>query len=1007
MQPSGISETKAAAHAVRGTGWQILPRRTTWIVLSTFLVLGILSTFYLFRHYRSQERLFLDKLTASQEVAWRAATSVFRIAAEVYQAAYFHDPEVKDLLRRATDPSRQQEVRQALLELQLPVFLKMQTQGIRQFNYILPDGTCLLRFHASDYHGDNLALTKSAVRLALTEKVPVTSFQITRVGSGYMVVFPVLSESGELLGGVEISMPFSVLEEEVASLDPEGIFELVIFRPVLEPMLLTKEDKRYEVWNGSSDFRKEIRESDDSSVANKFRELSASLASIQRVREILAIGASDSVAFRFQGADFTATLTPIRDISHRLVAYLISYRTAPGLAMLSLNFALSTTVAWVLLGILAAALKLILESWDSVARERTQLRAISNTMAEGLIFLNARGDLVDINDSALRMLKCSRMQLAGGGIDSLFSRSGDSNETKSSLAREIEKIAQQGDRFEEEVALIRKAGSPLPASLAVSPLLRNGELVGSVATFRDITEQKAAREALQKAKEEEAAANRAKSIFLATMSHEIRTPLNAVVGTSSLLIEADLQPEQRDLAETIVSGCEALLSVVNDILDYSRIESGKVELEKERFDVADLAAESLELFAAKAAEKNLNLVYRILPEVPSVVRGDASRLRQVLLNLVSNAVKFTREGEVLLEVRAANLPNHKFRLDVSVRDTGVGIPDRALRRLFSPFEQADASVSRQHGGSGLGLAISKRLVELMEGTIQVWSVPGAGTEFRFFVLVDEVPRCPGLYESQDAVPLKGKKILVAFEHPARRETFSAMLLAWGLEVKLCDRPSDFPAAVADPTIHAVLVDESLLNQAAEMVPPPEVTLPVLVLSNFTPPQVDPFSKVSYLQQPVRPTLLLRTLLSKLCGVELTPKVLSSPSRLEENLKILLAEDNPVNQRVVALMLKKLGCEVDWVSNGLEAVDAVKRKSYAAVLMDIQMPEMDGLRATQEILRNQPDPAKRPKIIALTANALKGDKEVCLDAGMDDYLAKPVRLAELSACIESVRYAKAG
>jgi len=980
-----------------------VPLRTAGIVLAAFFSLGLLSTFYLHRHYLAQEQIYLEKMTESQNSAWMATIAMFRLATEAYFAAYIDNSETLEVLEQALDQESRDEALERLSQNMETTYGKLRQQGVEVLQFILPSGDTLLRFGPPLANMEDPQLMRSVVRLANTEQVPVRAFEIGQGRANYVAVFSLVNHLGLHLGEVEFSLPLEILVQEAGRLAPQRAFRAILEGGLLNPTLYPEETAIYKPWLGAPQFLKQhLDETVGIASLLPIKELTLQVASSQNAQNILMAGSTGSVVTRVDSKDFVVSFTPIFDLSHRLGGFLVSYTPAPSLALLTVSFLVTSLVAWILLAILAATFWMILDNRNSLARDRAHLRAIANTMAEGLYFIDSKGVIKDVNQAACDLLLTNREDLVGKHSQELLHSSSENGDGLPPFKKILEYVS-SGDIYEGEEFLSRKDGSRLPVSLAVSPLIQDGHLTACVATFRDITEEKAAREALEKAREQEAAANRAKSTFLATMSHEIRTPLNAVVGTSSLLLEADLRPDQRDLAETIVSGGEALLSVINDILDYSKIESGRVELERENFDVVEAAVEALDIFGVKAARKNISLFYRINPEVPSKVRGDVSRLRQVLLNIISNAVKFTEEGEILLEIRGASLPNHKVRLEFSIRDTGVGIPENALRRLFSPFEQADASVSRQYGGTGLGLAICKRLIELMDGDISVWSFPGAGTEFRFHVLAEPIEGAPRLYHTTESKPLEEKTVVAAVSHPACKESLCSMLLAWGMEVKLCESYQDLLQALKVSRFDAIFLDGSLLSGNPNEIPPENT--PVFFLADGMMPDDIPFPVAMLISSPIRPSALLRGMLSTLCQIEVPTERHESRSASSKNLRLLLAEDNPVNQKVIALMLKKLGCRVDLVSNGREAVEAVQREDYTVVLMDVQMPEMDGITATRNILELFPNPENRPKIIALTANALKGDRENCLAAGMDNYLSKPVRLAELAACIEAVRQGK--
>jgi PAS domain S-box-containing protein len=687
-------------------------------------------------------------------------------------------------------------------------------------------------------------------------------------------------------------------------------------------------------------------------------------------------------------------------VEERIVGVLNVWRREPGLFGPDVVRLLQTFAAQSVLAIQNARL------FRETQRQKQYSEGLVETSPVAIVTVDLRGTVVGWNPGAERLFGYRPAEAIGRAMEELIAVPDVREEVRANVRRTLagEWIRTIGRRA-------RKEGTAVDVEISSVPVILDGATVGMIAIYHDITE-------LLQARRDAEAANAAKSAFLATMSHEIRTPMNAVIGMSGLLLSTDLTEEQREFAEVIRQSGDALLTVINDILDFSKIEAGKLELESQPFDLRECVEGAVDLVATRAAEKGLDLACVFDEHAPVGLVGDVTRLRQVLLNLLSNAVKFTERGEVVLSVTgrpvagAAGLHEVTF----AVRDTGIGIPVDRLGRLFQSFSQVDASTTRRYGGTGLGLAISQRLTELMGSRITVTSEVGIGSEFAFTLRAQAaaVLATPRRELAGMQPALAGKRVLVVDDNATNRRILGAHLAAWGMQPRVAASPAEalewvqagqrFDIGVLDmhmPEMDGIALGQALREELGAETPP----LILFTSLGRREARAEREGFAAYLNKPIKPSQLFDALVSVLPDQPAhLPRREAVRSQLDPEmarrhpLRILLAEDNVVNQKLALRLLAQMGYRADLAANGLEAIAAVERQPYDVILMDVQMPELDGLEASREITGRWPR-ERRPRIVAMTANAMQGDRELCEAAGMDDYVTKPIRVEELVAALE--------
>ena len=653
------------------------------------------------------------------------------------------------------------------------------------------------------------------------------------------------------------------------------------------------------------------------------------------------------------------------------------------------------------------------EGEQRLSQEEARIRLLLESTGEAIYGVDNNGECTFCNHAMLRLLRFgSQADVLGRNIHDVIHHTRRDGTPYPRDECSLQKDFLGGRRFHQADELLWRAdGSCFDAEIWCHPLLQEGRMTGAVVTFVDITERKRVQEALRQAKEDAEAANRAKSAFLANMSHEIRTPMNGILGMTTLALETNLDAEQRDFLTMVKTSGESLLTLLNDILDLSKIAAGKLDLEIADMSVEDCIEEALEPLAPSAQQKGIALVWSIGKDIPDVVRGDSTRLRQVLINMAGNALKFTKKGQVAIYGRHAGITEDRLILEFTVSDTGIGIPEAKRKTIFEPFAQADMSTSRRYGGTGLGLSICERLVHLMGGRIWVESEEGRGSEFHFTikVMTELVSETLGTGESGN-LQLNSlqsvRRVLVADNNPVNRELLGRLLPRWSMTA-VPAASAEVAKALFKEAVRAgrrfstLLIDKDLPNlgafalldavraSAARDVPV------ILALSR----PLDPADRDRCRQLGVAQTILkpfrrsaLRDALQACHGEVIEAKIPAAVMPADQprvTLRILLVEDNLVNQRLTARLLQKMGHVVAIADNGQIALQILSEQEFDLVAMDMQMPIMDGLETTEKIRAREKKTGRHLPVVAMTANAFEEDRQLCRNAGMDGYIAKPV------------------
>lgn len=851
-----------------------------FLLISAFIITTPLAYLYQTNEYNKTKQLFLKNKIEEQNRVWQSVLNTFMVGMENYFQTYVMQPDVLTILKNAQidDEHIKNLERLKLYRKLMPVYEQLKQKKVRQFHFHTVDSKSFLRFHSPQNHGDSLVQARPDVVYVNTTLQPVSGFCSGRVVSGFRNVFPIIDTDGKHLGSVEISQPFEAMRQAIEKVYGHGTFLLLIASEDTEK-LLAEQKNLYTKSDISDQWVMEDTQHMLYDSAPKLpqtvKTISISLKDINEFTSKLNEGTPTAFDYILNNTHYIVTTTPINDITNKLTATLIAIDEEPTLQHIYNEYIVNVSIYLFFTFIIYCIFFILVLSKEKAKETANRLDMIAQTMHDGLYVTNYNHVITYINKTAQDLLGYEEKEAILKDPHYLFHCHHKNNYLKKTDCK-LHLIMAHQNSYTGEETFKKKDGTIIPIEIAAKTLLKAGEAIGNVVVFRDITERKQTENKLIELRKAAESANQAKSQFLANMSHEIRTPINGIIGSVELFKDKKLTSEQTELLKIIEASSKNLLGLINDILDLSKVEAHKLELSIKPFNLKDELNDIVRIVSPSITLKNINLLQKYDDKIPEVVKGDALRIRQIILNLINNAIKFTDKGSITVEVNAIAQTDTAIKLKIAITDTGIGIPQSKLDRLFKPFSQTDASITRQYGGTGLGLTISKQLIQLMNGDIQVTTEENKGSTFSFDILL---------------------------QLPTNDEI-------------------------------------------------------AIMTSNQT-HQVD------------------------------------HDITFDQDIKILMAEDNLVNQTIAKKIFSTLGLQIEVVENGSEAIKQLSQRQFDLVFMDVQMPVMDGYSATKAIRDSNSTVMQHDiSIIALTANALSGDRDKCLAVGMNDYMSKPFTKQEL-------------